>query len=424
MYKTYLKWLVISFIIVASSFIIHYLFSVFVVYGLPSYNHENGKIQHIEGSFVSRESPITHIQPLWQKWDSNHYLIIAKEGYERLKFENDRVHNWAFFPLYPLLVRWITKFTAILTGVIPEDVHFFRIGIILSNFFLVGAVYLLRDLIFMIKSLQEKNKNTIVDIVLLFIVFPTGYFFHMFYTESLYLFLTMLFFVFLFRHYYRSAAFVVSLLLVTKFIALSFIPVYFYHYYYEGRKTTHSNIFFMNGFINFGIIISPILVFFTHLYSITGNFFAAVDIQKAWAKAPPFFLSSIVHYVASLPYTIIHWPDMILNVICALVLLLLCLFFLWKVISRKGKTSNPKTYIIAESFLIYLWFYVLIVLSSGSLVSVFRYANVNIALFLLPFLLWWDFVTPKVRFLMYCMFALHFLFFSYYLLQSPIFYSY
>ncbi|MGA9994131.1 MAG: hypothetical protein WBP93_01900, partial [Pyrinomonadaceae bacterium] len=69
---------------------------------------------------------------VWQA-DAGWYLDIAKNGYEEKQFAADDYHNWAFFPLYPLLWRFAAK----LTG------GFLLTGAALSNLFLFFALVLL-----------------------------------------------------------------------------------------------------------------------------------------------------------------------------------------------------------------------------------------------------------------------------------------
>ena len=72
-------------------------------------------------------------QQPWGRWllqavynsDSGFYWTIAAHGYDHTPFNTHHLYNWAFFPLYP----WLTKWLAIPWG--PQAI--IPVGIILSN---------------------------------------------------------------------------------------------------------------------------------------------------------------------------------------------------------------------------------------------------------------------------------------------------
>ena len=65
--------------------------------------------------------------------DANWYMSVAIDGYTRRQFTTDRHYNWAFFPLFPLTWRLVSK----LTG------EFAITGMFLSSIFFFGALVLL-----------------------------------------------------------------------------------------------------------------------------------------------------------------------------------------------------------------------------------------------------------------------------------------
>ncbi|PSR37291.1 MAG: hypothetical protein C7B44_04540 [Sulfobacillus thermosulfidooxidans] len=81
----------------------------------------------------------------WGQWllqslynaDSGFYWTIATHGYDHARFNTEHLYNWAFFPLY----SWITRWVAIPLG--PHAI--IPVGIILSNaFFFMALVVLYR----------------------------------------------------------------------------------------------------------------------------------------------------------------------------------------------------------------------------------------------------------------------------------------
>src|SRR5258705_5270779 len=59
--------------------------------------------------------------------DVNWYVGIAEHGYEQIPFNNDVPRNWAFFPLFPLLLHLAAFVTGefVLTGMAFSHLCFF-----------------------------------------------------------------------------------------------------------------------------------------------------------------------------------------------------------------------------------------------------------------------------------------------------------
>lgn len=100
----------------------------------------------------------------WANFDGLHYINIAQSGYAQ--------YEQAFFPLYPLLI----KFVAFL---------FFQnhlaAGLVISNICFVAGLY------FIIRLLRSRYSFTQTRWFLIFLcTFPTAFFFHAVYTESLF----------------------------------------------------------------------------------------------------------------------------------------------------------------------------------------------------------------------------------------------
>src|SRR3990167_194711 len=95
-------------------------------------------------------------------FDGAHYLLIAKNGYTQ--------YQQAFFPLYPLLIRWLSPIFSnnlLLTGLIISNVSFLLGLYIFSKY---------------LKLTINNQQLTIWSIVFL-LVFPTSFFFGAVYTE-------------------------------------------------------------------------------------------------------------------------------------------------------------------------------------------------------------------------------------------------
>lgn len=148
------------------------------------------------------------INPLfwgWANFDGEHYLSIAMFGYKDLQL--------AFFPIYPMMMNFITR----LIG--PDTSSYLWSGIILSNTLFLGSLILFWRII----KLDFSEKNAKIGVILL-LVFPTSFYFGAVYTESLFLFLSLLTYYLYRKNKYLLVGLVGILLTMTRLYG-SFIIV-------------------------------------------------------------------------------------------------------------------------------------------------------------------------------------------------------
>jgi Gpi18-like mannosyltransferase len=111
---------------------------------------------------------------LFFRWDSGWYLAIVQNGYFYIPGVQSSV---AFFPLYPLLVK-----------VFSFSIADPRItGIVISNV----ALFLAMIFLFKLITLDYEDENIASNSVLFALIFPTSFFLSIFYSESLFLFLSL-----------------------------------------------------------------------------------------------------------------------------------------------------------------------------------------------------------------------------------------
>jgi len=115
-------------------------------------------------------------------FDGVHYLRIAQDGYMA-------ANSQAFFPLYPLLIRFLNIFpksTTLDTSIYTDPSYFFT-GFILANILFIFALYFFYKLV----RMDFGERIGYLSLILL-LVFPTSYYFGSVYTESLFLLLALL----------------------------------------------------------------------------------------------------------------------------------------------------------------------------------------------------------------------------------------
>jgi hypothetical protein len=105
---------------------------------------------------------------LWNHWDSAHYLRLAQFGYS----SNDVLQSW-FYPLFPWCVRFFAYFTR---G------DFYIAGLVVSAVAGTAAVVMLRRLVEL-----DHSRAVALRSAWFLLIFPTVYFFHIAYTEALFI---------------------------------------------------------------------------------------------------------------------------------------------------------------------------------------------------------------------------------------------
>ena len=109
---------------------------------------------------------------IWNRWDSPHYLRLAQVGY-------DASNLWKawFYPFFPWTVRFVARLG---TG------DYLVAAFVVSGVALLVAALVLRRLV-QLDFPPEVAQRTVVFLL----IFPTAYFLHIGYTESLFLALTL-----------------------------------------------------------------------------------------------------------------------------------------------------------------------------------------------------------------------------------------
>jgi hypothetical protein len=106
---------------------------------------------------------------IWNRWDAPHYLDLAQYGYQ--SYGEQRLFL-VFYPLYPWLTRLLTW---------PGDTY-------LLGAFLVSAISSVIAGLLFVRLVRLDESLRVARLALWFLViFPTAYFLHIGYTESLFL---------------------------------------------------------------------------------------------------------------------------------------------------------------------------------------------------------------------------------------------
>ena len=101
---------------------------------------------------------------VWQRWDGIHYQRIALEGYSA-------GYLTVFFPMYPLLSRWLSRLTGL--DLLPAL-------IVVSNLAFLFSLVLLYQIV-STRFSPKLARTTLINVL----IFPTAFYFYAIYPQSL-----------------------------------------------------------------------------------------------------------------------------------------------------------------------------------------------------------------------------------------------
>lgn len=155
---------------------------------------------------------------LWSfaNFDGVHYLTIAKQGYSQ--------YQQAFFPLYPLLIRW--------TGQLMMNSYrvYLLTGLLMSNLTFILCLLILNKLIILDFGAEVAKWTTIF-----LLVFPTSYYFGAVYTESLFMLLILSAFYSVRGGKWWLAGVLGGLASLTRFMGIFLLPALLFDWYQQKK---------------------------------------------------------------------------------------------------------------------------------------------------------------------------------------------
>jgi len=275
----------------------------------------------------------------WGQWDGGYYLSIAENGYKSIE-------NYAFFPLYPLLVSLLGRVinNYLLAGLLISNILFFIFLMVFYAF---------------TKQFFSKEIAKIASITFLF--FPTAFFGTAMYSESLFLLLTVLTFYFLYKKNYFLSSIFGGLSVITRsvgiFLGLSII----YSAIVKKPKALIKNLIWST--------LPFLAVFFYMLYlkAKTGDPFIFLNVQNLWQRS---FVDPVSSLISGL-FTLVTSQKPIMDY---LDFALTVLFITLLIIGRKK---------IPSSLWVFSMLAILFPVSTGTLSSMPRYLLASIGTFII-----------------------------------------
>jgi Gpi18-like mannosyltransferase len=276
--------------------------------------------------------------------DAWFYRSIALDGYTRRPASQAAGANWAFFPLYPLAVRFLG-----VTGDFAAD------GLLLSNLAFLGALIAVGA-----ASLRSGGTPDDADRAMLYLgCFPTSYFCALPLPESLFLLLSTCAFVAALAKKWPLAGVLGALAAATRLVGLLLLPALLL-LAWEQRARIRSALWAL-------IVPLGTAAFMIHLRTLTGSPFAFATVQAQWGRHTSAFWQPLWVAVRTFPEVSQPWNFVAFHFAVALLLIGAGIALL---VERRWSFG---TYTLGSA---------LVPLCSGTLQSFGRYAVVVFPLFL------------------------------------------
>lgn len=214
-------------------------------------------------SFDSRASLPEHWMEMWNRWDSLHYQAIAEHGYSGA---GEARVQLAFFPLYPWLVRLIAHACG----------NYLLAALLVSGAASVVAALLLKRL-----ARLDDSPEIAHEAVWFLLIFPTSFFLHISYTESLFLALVLGSILAARLDQWAVAGVVGAAACATRLNGCVLIPVLMVEAWQQWRTTRRIN----PRWLWIGAAAGGLGIYLLINYRVTGDAFAFLRIQEGhWYK--------------------------------------------------------------------------------------------------------------------------------------------
>ena len=219
----------------------------------------------------------------WITWDAGWYKLIAQHGYV-IQHNLKGQETIAFFPLFPILTRftsWVLHIPIVAAGMLLNF-----IAVIITTFF----IYKMTER-FAAKAGRKDTQLAARFAVILFLIYPSSFFFASLYADALLVMCVTIGFYFALRESFFWAAVFAGLASGTKSIGAVMLPVLIVMYLQTNTKDLKS----MAGFIKNHLLkllllaalsLSGLIAYMIYLLQRFGSPLLFVKNEKYWEKTP------------------------------------------------------------------------------------------------------------------------------------------
>lgn len=288
---------------------------------------------------------LAHLEARVMSNDAGWYQQIVLQGYEARPFDTSRQANWAFFPLHPMLWRGVQAL-----GLPPA----------LAGLLLAHALCLLA-LVQMHRWIQVQWNRELADRALLcFALFPTSYFLSLPWTESVFAALLATALLGLAQRRWGLVAGAAMLASGTRAVGVFLAPLL----WWQARRDPSAT--WPQRWLYPALALGGLAVFMALLWQRTGNPMAFSEIQATWGRDGGSFTKHLVRWLGDPLRLGGVWNLSPINN-SSLLLALAAVAWLW----RDGK----------RALALFVFGYVLMPWSTGTLMSMGRYVLVCLPVF-------------------------------------------
>ncbi|HXH40203.1 MAG TPA: hypothetical protein VNN08_16355, partial [Thermoanaerobaculia bacterium] len=231
--------------------------------------------------------------------DAWYYRQIAVSGYEPRSLDATPKNTWAFFPLYPLLVRALGG---------GAGTSFSIVALLTSNVALLAALFAVAAAGRELGASDDEAERATWYIAL----FPTSYFFSLPMTESVFLLLSAGAFLAAARQRWLAAGVLGGLTSATRVIGICLLPALLLLPFQRKQRPSPRQLWLV-------IVPLGVTAFVAYLYARTGDPLAFIHAQTLWGRGATATLSGPIlqdGLVVSKP-----WNFVALNIAAALLMI-------------------------------------------------------------------------------------------------------
>jgi len=213
---------------------------------------------------------------MWARWDSGWYLDLAAHGYYLRGDATTVPSNVAFSPLYPGL-------TAVVAALVPPSMRseavYLAAGLLVSNLSSLAALALLRQLC-LARGLDPALTRRAVLYLLLF---PSAFLLSAFYTEALFLMLSVAAFYAAEKRAWPAAGLLGALATLTRPLGVLIVVPLAWHALAASERQWRP---VWRNLLWLGLIPAAQLLHLMALYPLTQDLLGPLLAQQAWARNP------------------------------------------------------------------------------------------------------------------------------------------
>lgn len=216
--------------------------------------------------FSNSRAANLNVWELWNVWDAPHYISVASSGYQKVGDEANFIIYLPFLPLLISIFKLLSQTSFLISGYIVSFTTSVLLAIILYKL-----------------TLLDYPKKTALLTILMLFIFPTAFFLHIPYTESLFIMLAVTSFYFIRTRRYLLGFLFAGFASFTKVAGLALLPAIFAEIliydksFFQVKRLNNRIIFLMVGFF---LSISGFLLYLLWNYLLWGDFLYFTAVQK------------------------------------------------------------------------------------------------------------------------------------------------